>query len=397
MLEVIRRVPLIFVASASLGVFAGAQQPATSYAAKAADANQSITVKELESTITAIRGKSDRDVAREIGRMQLSERLTLGRLEKLSAMLPGKRSTEALMAVADASSFQSLPESEQLKIMAPDRTTQGQIVSRATDFVAHTVSTMPDFIATKTTIRFQEVAHLRVKEEPVIVLHSGFQLIDRSEVTTVYRDGKEVEETSKKRPERNVSNVKGLSTWGIFGPLLAIVMTDVLKGKIGWSHWEQSAGRPAAVFVFSVPQEASTYNVRYCCIRGDKGFRVPFEATPAYHGEIAIDPQTGAIVRIVLRTDLRSGIELRRMDLAVDYAPVTIGGRSYICPLKSVSIANEVELLKKAVQTANGTRVYKLVDGPTVTAINDISFGDYHQFRSEIKILPYEGSTPPAQ
>ena len=301
------------------------------------------------------------------------------------------------MAVADASAFLDLPVVEQLKLPMPDRTGQREILLRASDFVARTVSKMPDFFATKTTTRFQKIRHFKISREPVIVLHPGFQFIDRSAVTSVYRDGNEEEETPKKKSRRNVSSIQGLYNSGIFGPLLADVMTDVLKGRVGWSHWEQSVEGPAAVFRFAVPEDGSTYNVRFCCI-ADKGSSPSvFQATPAYHGEIAINPDTGAILRIVLKTDLKPGIELRRMDLVVDYAPVSIGGKSFICPVKSVSLANVLEMVKRPAPTANGARMYKLDDGPLITAINDIQFDNYHQFRSEMKILPFDESTTPPQ
>ena len=356
--------------------------------------DDSITVRQLENKLAALRGKSDREMAHEIAGLELSERLSTGKLEKLAQPLPGKRSAQALIAVADASSFLDLPESEQPRISMPDRLLQGEIVSRAADFVARTVSKMPDFIATKTTTRFQSVKHFNASQEPVIVIHRGFQFIDRSEVITVYRDGNEVEETPQKGKAANGrNNIRGLHNTGIFGPLLASVMMDVLKGRIGWSHWEETIDGPAAVFRFAVPEDKSTYTVSFCCVSGRNASLSEFKATPAYHGEIAINPNSGAIMRIVLKTDLKVGIELTRMDLAVDYGRVTIGGRSFICPVRGVSIANVRELVKEPAPTAVG-RSYMFTGGPMITAINDTRFDNYHQFRSDIKILPFDATAP---
>ena len=51
---------------------------------------------------------------------------------------------------------------------------------------------------------------------------------------------------------------------------------------------------------------------------------------PAYHGEIAIDAQTGAILRLSQTADMTPPYKGMRAEIAVDYGPVTISGRRYI-------------------------------------------------------------------
>ena len=53
----------------------------------------------------------------------------------------------------------------------------------------------------------------------------------------------------------------GLSSWGEFGFLPAVILTDTVKGKVTWSHWEQMAAGPAAVFHYAVPRSASHYEI----------------------------------------------------------------------------------------------------------------------------------------
>jgi hypothetical protein len=229
---------------------------------------------------------------------------------------------------------------------------------------------MPDFLATRTTTRFQDAYVMRSIEKHLLAV-DGFRFIDRHEVTAVYREGQEVYEgPTATRPEENINKKPGLHSWGEFGPLLGVVVADILKGKVDWSHWEQTGDGPAAVFQFAVGEDKSSYIVRYCCVL--KGGRSSeFTSTPAYHGEIALEPATGAVLRIVLKTDLSpDAVDLRRADLAIDYKRIDIGGRSYILPTRSVSLWKT----------------------PTVVAINDVVFDHYHQFRGEIKIVPSNNS-----
>ncbi len=332
--------------------------------------NEQLSVEMIEHVLAVLHTESDRDLARELDGHHLTQRLTVARFERLILKLPGKETRQALLAIADEAVFLDLPAADLLDLPAPDRVAQGRMVSRAAAFVATTVSRMPDFIATRTTTRFQDAYVMRSIEKHFIAVE-GFRFIDRHEVTAVYRDGQEVDQGLKTtKPEKNINNKPGLRSWGEFGPVLGVVVADILKGKIGWSHWEQADGGPAAVFQFAVRADKSSYIVRYCCVL--KGGRSSeFTSTPAYHGEIALEPATGAVLRVVLKTDLSPDVvDLMRADLAFDYKRIDIGGRSYILPARSVS----------------------LLKTPTVVAINDVVFDNYHQFRGEMKIVPSDNS-----
>ena len=53
----------------------------------------------------------------------------------------------------------------------------------------------------------------------------------------------------------------GLTSGGEFASTLGMILTDTLKGKVTWSHWEQSAVGQTAVFHYSVPRSASHFEV----------------------------------------------------------------------------------------------------------------------------------------
>jgi hypothetical protein len=75
-----------------------------------------------------------------------------------------------------------------------------------------------------------------------------------------------------------------------------------------------------------------------CCLPDGDGTSA-FEQNAGYHGEIAIDPLSGAILRLELVADLKSSTPLVRSDIMIEYGPAEIGGKTYICPVRSVSIS----------------------------------------------------------
>jgi len=378
-----RSVTLLFVASvSSLSTWGLCQATAPQIELVTAWTIEQASIDQFEKMVTTAHGKRDKEVAQLISPFHLTQRLSQARFEKLNSELPGKQSRQALLAMADESAFLDLPSTDLLSRPVPSRSIQGQILLRASEFVAGTISKMPDFIATRTTTRFQDVKETFLPEEPTVVANRRFRIIDRTVATAVFRNGKEIDQaTNENKPGKDISAKTGLDSWGEFGPLLGVVVTNLLNGKIAWIHWEPTADGPAAVFRFEVSEDKSNYTVRYCCDRIG-GSRKRITLTPAYHGEIAVNPVTGAVLRIALMTDLKPDVVLKRADTVIEYGPVDIGGHTHICPIKSASISTENPQVIKGIPDSISWL------GPRIIAINDVEFDHYHQFRGEVRIVP---------
>jgi hypothetical protein len=388
--------------------------------ALSAGATERITVAELEKAVSAAQQLQDKAAADQLADLELTERLTKARFTRMNSQLPGEKSKQALLALADSSAFLDLPAADTLHEPAPDKATQGKIIARATDFVADTVSRMPDFLASRTTTRFQDHKIRETGDGSWVVTDAPMHFKDRNMDTVTFRSGREVAETTSAKNGTHpvINSSAGLSTWGVFGPLLGVVMVDIMNGKIGWGHWEQGPSGPLAVFRYAVSKDRSSYTVRYCCFRSDAGEVGEFEALPAYHGELAIDPATGAVFRLVLKTDLAQlGAEsedarhMDRFDVLVEYGPVAIGGKTCICPVESATISRAEAMLfhgygPPAAKKINpddhpGNRPAHPppVSLPKVLSINDVVFDNYHQFRGEVRILSTDSEdtdAPPA-
>ena len=190
----------------------------------------------------------------------------------------------------------------------------------------------------------------------------------------------------------------GLQLSGEFGAPLPLILVDINKGKMSFSHWEQTPAGSLAVYRYSVPRSASHYTVDYCCIadkagavlrqgrRGGGGAPPPatlqydpanhFHKLPAYHGTLAIDPVSGAILRITVQAELDIDGPVTRADVLVEYGPVLIGDRKFICPVRSLALT----------QGLAGTNAPLGI--PPDMQINEASFTNYHRLGSSIRIIP---------
>jgi hypothetical protein len=323
--------------------------------------------------------------------------------------LPGKASADALLALYDMAEFADLPGGDLIEGPAPDAATQGRIVTSAVEFVANATHKMPDLFATRQLARWEDLHVVRGAAGPLVAKVKPLAMVDESTGTVHFRDGREVVETARKTPRPKPAAL-GLDTWGTFGPILEIVMADVLKAKMGWGHWERGPSGRLAVFRYAVPEDASHYDVHFCCYLADNGMMSSYAATVGYHGELAIDVETGAVLRLVLKADFKKDplLEIEpaqvgqrakpvlRSDVLVEYGGVDIGGKQYICPTRMVSVMTSWTLggqgpLKELPSKAEGAKAAKkalaLMEFSRVNAINEAVFRDYHVFRSEMRIV----------
>ena len=144
----------------------------------------------------------------------------------------------------------------------------------------------------------------------------------------------------------------------------------------------------AAVFHYAVPEEKSHYEVAYCCLAEGDGTAV-FRQPSGYHGEIRIDPDTGAILRLTVQADLKPRLPIERSDVLVEYAPQSIGGTIYTCPARSLTLWRGRR--RVTIHEWGGSfRVY----GPFETMLDDVKFSQYHLFRGEARILTGDEAPP---
>lgn len=352
--------------------------------AKEDAAQQTATVDQVQRIVADHKGERDAKLAQQLSALELTERMSDATLASLEQDVRGSKSRSALTVLADASSFLDPRAADLLSTAPPDISQQRHMMALTTDYLKQILPKLPDFYATRTTVRFS-----RDHEPGAPQNDSRWHKVDTMKVVITYRDGKEVINPSEwgnapSRPDR-----PGLVTWGTFGPILESLISDTAHSPMVWARWEQGTSGPLAVFKFRVPEDQSHYAV---------GMAGPIVATArvagyhgevtAYHGEVAIDPSTGTVLRLTTHADPPASSPVRRADIMVEYGPVVIGGRTYTCPLRSVSIS-------VGVQSTGGLEMFLPgVQAPQSTQLNDVTFADYHQFRAESHILPGTAPAP---
>ena len=253
------------------------------------------------------------------------------------------------------------------------------------EYLGKTVPRLPDFYATRTTVRFDKGRSVKGAEAKSH--DSSWRIVGGSKVVVAYRDGKEVVDPREWGKHPSHPEGDGLITRGTFGPILSTVIQDAAYGEMIWERWERGSAGTVAVFRYRVPKNQSHYSAAFHGLSSDQG---DAEQATGYHGEVAIDPATGTILRLTVQTDQPLGSPILRGDIMVEYGPVEIGGKTYTCPIRSVSISlGEMGLLGYLNSGLTGftDSFGRSAPTPEATLLNDVTFEDYRLFRAESRIL----------
>lgn len=343
-----------------------------------------ITVEQLEQMLGTAHADGDKELARKLADVELIERMSTTKLSSWETRLPGERSRAALVALADRSAFFSLPMADIPANATPDLAAQRQMVAHTFDYLSKTIVKLPNFFATRTTVQYDEPPKKDERVWKTVTTDQSLHPTATSHTTVTFRDGKDVVDAKAKNGKKLNSRERELDTWGTFGPILAVVFEDAASPRsvYKWSHWEQGIAGPQAVFRYAVPKNGSHFEVRGCCLADPDG-TVLFKQNAAYHGEVTVDPSSGAILRLTVIADMEPRLPMLSSSILVEYGQVVIGEKAYICPIRSVTISRmrTVVLLKQW-----GERFG--VFGRFETILNDVAFEKYHLFHAESRILP---------
>ncbi len=358
-----------------------------------------LSVEQLERVLTAARGKRDGEVAKQLCAIELTQRLSSTKLTQLSAGLPGEKSQQALLALADVSAFLAPPPGEIPATAVPDSAAQRQMLARTVGYLARTLPLLPNLFATRDIIRFESRP---LAPDNDLAVDESWRAAGRSAVTVFYRDGHEYVDAGATKNAKAQAPDRGLATWGEFGPILGTVVIDAAQNRLTWSHWELSAAGPQAVFHYVVPVERSHYEVRFCCVTQHYGLETNYLIQRVgYHGEITVDPDSGTILRLTAIADPAAGSTIAEASLLVEYGPVDVGGKIYFCPVRGIALALSPDLKslsstlsQLSATPASGklpplqkTNVTTLATSPQQYLLNDISFRQFHLFRSSSRIV----------
>lgn len=347
-----------------------------------------VTIAQLNQIVTSAQGKRDGKIAERLLGLELSERLSAAKLAAMQSALPGPESRQALTIIAGIAEFQEPPGAEVPTQPAPTLEEQRDIAARAIDHINATIHRLPPLFVARSTDHYEDTPPdlQTIGTESKSGVFSPPQLLHLTGRVTeniTYRYGDVL--IVKGANERVASSTEsaGVGLTGEFGQVLSTIFSDMSKGKLAWSHWEEAGGKNVGVFQFTVPSEASHYQLQYCCVDGEA-----VEKFVAYHGVIAIDPTDGAIVRLAIVTDPHKSDAIAKADLMIEYESVELGGQRFTCPSRSVAVSIvRVQPAHQTVLPAIGSSVSRgnvvMVDRdnsaamPQQTMVNTVAYDHY--------------------
>lgn len=353
--------------------------------ARATDTAKKVAADDLIQTVMAAHSMPDAELAQKLTGLELTDRLSGTRLADLMSGLPGDKSRLALMLIADQSIFLPPPADEVPLDATPKAESAQQMLVAVVKYVNATVRQLPNLMAVRFSNGFEDqpredkMGRTGIESTFYVPLH----WVGSLKVEVTYRDRKEIED-KRVKGEKKGNGVAGLIKGGEFGPILSIALADAMKGKLTWTRWEKSSDGTMAVFHYKVPVEKSNYHVKFCCVLagydadGSPKVQVSDERS-AYHGDIVFSPADGSIRLLTMEADLPAAALVSSAGIAIEYAATEIGGRSYICPVRSVSMLRA--------HTAPQSGAISGSNVPVKTFLNDVRFSGYRRFGSETKVL----------
>jgi VWFA-related protein len=347
---------------------------------------EKVTVAQLEALL-----HSHNDLSRRLANLELTERLSTPRLDAMLSEIHSEKERQALRADADLSIALAPAPDDIVNRPPPSLDEQRAILRRTFDYLQNAIPKLPDFYALRTTMRFEEPLGRDKESWKMPHQDQTLRFATGEHATVLYRNGQEVVEKMKKvgkgQAVRGV-RARNLETSGTFGPILSYVWTAAASspGTLIWKRWERSKYGDLPVFSYRSASPNKGPDITYCCLPQGNG-TTPYQNKADTYGEFAVNPESGAIMRIEVNADLDEerdpDVPLIQSQIMVEYGPEELGGKTYICPQRSVEISRG----RSERQLHEWGMVFRLY-GYFETMINDASFGGYHKFGSEFRILP---------
>jgi hypothetical protein len=347
-------------------------------------AGSQVAVQQLDAMLTAARsaGSPDERTADKIAHLDLKERLTRATLARLASGV-GERTAAALELLADRSAYLDPPAAEIAPGEPPSPVEQRAIVETAAAYALAYTRELPNIVCSRIVSRFDD---LGVHSYGQLSLHDtlagewtvrgGAESFQTQHAGLVTERANAAAETGR--------GFQGLTTSGEFGSVLAEPFAG--HTSFTWRRWETLDGKRVAVVGYSLPQQGSRFSVSWCCLDGDPASK-RLSQQAAYQGEMSIDPDSGAILRVTQQAvHLPKEFPIKQAWTIVEYQPVTLAGRSFLLPARSLSFtdalppASEISAPHYAGQRSLTTYDHEHY-------LNRLEFRNYRKFAAESSLV----------
>ncbi|MGA2273869.1 MAG: hypothetical protein ABSH00_09965 [Bryobacteraceae bacterium] len=291
---------------------------------------------------------SDREMAAYLEKVKLTEKLDERQIEDFQGdMRIGPKTLQALrkLAAESASLPAAAPAAPPLKprpIPPPSSEEQAAIIDDVREYALNYSDTLPDFICTQVTRRFQA---------PVPGARYGgaaggdpyWRALDTLQIRLSYFEKKEhyvVVLMNNAIVNQDYEKVGGSKAFGEFGSMMREIFEPATEARFEWDHWGLLRGKRVMAFQYHVRLDHSQYQLGW----EDGKLRV----TTAYHGLVEVEPDTHAVVRITANAEnIPPDFPLKATTDVLDYDYQELSGHTFLLPLKSQVIMTAADGMSK--------------------------------------------------
>ena len=291
-----------------------------------AAAQQSVSVDDLVKFIqTAISKRyPDKDVAQQVSRLKLSNRLDDAQVEELQHMGAQPKTIEALRQLAKASAgLPAAPVKIETTVAPPpppSQQEQARILDEIRENALNYSQNLPNYICSQITKRHVDPTG-----------NGNWQLEDRVLEHLTYYEQKEnykVITINDKPVTANIAHDKlpGAKSSGEFGSILREIFEPDTQTQFDWDRLTRVGSRVMYVFSFRVTQP------RYGILHEDSKQQIHV----GYHGLVYADRETKRVMRIQFECDgIPPDFPIQSVSLRLDYDFAEISGKPFLLPAHS--------------------------------------------------------------
>lgn len=270
------------------------------------------------------RNRGDSRVAKDLRKVQLSERLDDRTIETLQSEGAGPETVAQLLLLRDRSSRMHVPATPVIpEPAAPSAAEQVQIWDAAHDNALSYTRNLPDFICNEVVRRYTDPNG-----------RGAWKLDDTLALRLTYFDRREkykLMTVNNHSTSLSYEQMRGAITEGEFGSMLAAIFALKSRTNRSWDHWTLLRSRPTHVYSFAIAAANSDYQITSGTSLGDEE-----RVRVGQHGYIYIDASTKMVVRVTaIADDFPPGFSVQKVNLMLDYDFLDVGGTHYLLPLHS--------------------------------------------------------------
>lgn len=268
---------------------------------------------------------SDKEIARYLGKVKLSESLSDRTIEELQGEGLGPKAVEVLHALRDASSNLPKPAArltpaKPAPIPPPDSEEQARILAEVRENALNYTKNLPDFICTQVTRRYVDPTGLEFWQMQDVFTARLSYFEQNEEYKVVLVNNRMVNNVS-------IHSLGGATSTGEFGSLLRAILEPKSHAEFGWERWATLRGRRMYVFSYRVPLAYSQYRI---------DFERRMDIVVGHHGLIYVDKDAKMVARIKMEADgIPPSFPVQQASTQLDYDYSSIGDREYLLPLRA--------------------------------------------------------------